>query len=349
MMDTGPGQLPAYMLYGPAPDQGGMFRMLISEYFILFILFSILGWLYECIFCTVKNHHWENRGFLYGPLCPIYGTGVVGALILFRDLPAALFEGGTELSIPVLFLGSLAGSAVLEFGTSWILEKCFHAVWWDYSNVPLNIQGRICLPASCCFGIAGVVLVRVVFPLIDRVPAPDLPLLTEGIALVLAVCLGADLALTVESLTRLTRRLDEAQAHFDARAERGVQTIRQGPAAVGSAVKASARDAGETAAIAAMLAADAAKEKLGTAKEKADASARSRLPRSEERELPEHLRTLPDSLSGLDRYHIRSIRAYRPRRRSSPDTAEKLRRFFDDLQKKSEASRKPKSGRGKKS
>ena len=326
--------------------------MLVSEYFILFILFSILGWLYECVFCTVKNHHWENRGFLYGPLCPIYGTGVVGALILFRDLPAALFGGGAALSVPVLFLASLAGSAVLEFGTSWVLEKCFHAVWWDYSNVPLNIQGRICLPVSCCFGIAGVVLVRFVFPLIDRIPVPDVPLLTEGIALVLAVFLGADLALTVESLSRLTRRLDEAQAHFDARAERGVQTIRQGPAAVSSAVKASARDAGETAAIAAMLAADAAKEKLESVREKADASSRmphSRLPQSEERELPEHLRTLPDSLSGLDRYHIRSIRAYRPRRRTSPDAAEKLRRFFDDLQKKSEASRKPKSGRGKKS
>ena len=328
--------------------------MIVARYFVLFIVFSVAGWLWECTFRVVRDHHWQNRGFLYGPLCPIYGTGAVLAMVLFSVLPSP--QTGGDYPLWEIFLVCALGSAVLEFVTSWVLEKCFHAIWWDYSRVPLNIQGRICPPATCAFGIVGIVIVKWILPLVERLPVNETPLLNEAVSLVLAVFLGMDLALTVESLTRLTQRMDAAEERFNERMEGSVQTIFEGPEAVGEAVRSSAADAGETAAIAAMLAADAAKDKVGEAREhldemkaRRDESAQDRkdaLHRHVQQRRPEkplwipeaewqaRLKDVTGNLSRRDRYHIRSIAAYRPHRKGSPDTARKLRSFFKDVQRK---------------
>lgn len=276
--------------------------MTISEYFVLFIAFSVVGWLFECTYCTVKEHHWQNRGFLHGPLCPIYGTGVVAAMIAFNELLGSSASDGAARPIWQIFLICAAGSAILEFTTSWVLEKKFHAIWWDYSDVPLNVQGRICLPATCGFGIAGVVFVKIVFPLMEGLPIYGYTLISEILSIVLAIFLGMDLAFTVESLTRLTQRMEDAEDRFNERMEEGVQIIRRGPDAVGDAVRAQVKDAGETAAIAAMVAADAAKERM----------------------------------SSRDRYHLRSIKFYRPqpRKKEVPEMPENLRKFFEEMQKR---------------
>ena len=328
--------------------------MIVARYFVLFIAFSVVGWLWECTFRVVRDHHWQNRGFLYGPLCPIYGTGAVMAMVLFSVLPSPQTDGG----YPVweIFLVCAFGSAVLEFVTSWVLEKCFHAVWWDYSRVPLNIQGRICPPATSAFGIVGVVIVKWILPLAERLPVNNTPLLNEAVSLVLAAILGMDLALTVESLTRLTQRMDAAEERFNERMEESVQTIYEGPEAVGEAVRSSAANAGETAAIAAMLAADAAKDKMDEAKGHLDEMKEKRSEAAQDRKdtrrrraqehqpgkplwIPEaewqaHLKDVTGNLSRRDRYHIRSIAAYRPHRKGSPDVARKLRSFFRDVQRR---------------
>lgn len=243
--------------------------MIVARYFNLFILFSIIGWVYECTFCTIQAHHWQKRGFLYGPLCPIYGVGAVGAMVIFSILPPLPDSFGADYPIWEIFLICAAGSAVLEFVTSWVLEKLFHAVWWDYSNVPFNIQGRICLPASCGFGAVGVVIVKFVLPHVQTISLEEKPFLNEVVSLVFAFLLGMDLALTVESLSKLTQRMDEAEMNFNAKMENSVQAV-------------------------------------------------------------------TSTLNRRDRYHLRSIRGYRPRKRNTPDTAEKLRNFFTELQKKVE-------------
>lgn len=275
--------------------------MTIAEYFVIFIFFSVVGWLFECVYCTVNEHHWQNRGFLHGPLCPIYGTGIVAAMFVFTQLLSSSAEEGASWPVWQVFLICAAGSAVLEFTTSWALEKKFHAVWWDYSNIPLNIQGRICLPATCGFGIAGVVFVKLVFPLIEKLPVSGHPMISEALSIILAILLGMDLALTVESLTRLTQRMEDAEDRFNERMEEGVQIIRQGPEAVSDAVRAQAKDVRETAAITAMVAADAAKERL----------------------------------SGRDKYHLRSIKFYRPqpKKKDVPEMPENLKKFFEEMQK----------------
>lgn len=196
--------------------------MVISLYFICFIIFSFMGWVYESIYCTVKSHHWDNRGFLFGAICPIYGAGGIIATLVFNGI----FSRG-EATIWQIFLISMIGSAILEYATSYVLEKLFHAMWWDYSDMPLSVHGRICLPASIGFGIAGIFVVKYVSPfvfgLFDKVP----PLLIEGIAMVSIAFFGADLALTVSGLTQLVKKMEEMEAEFNERMEASYQIIEE--------------------------------------------------------------------------------------------------------------------------
>lgn len=321
--------------------------MIISQLFDCFIIFSFVGWIYECTYCTCRGGHWQNRGFLYGPVCPIYGSGVVLALVVFHLLPPMTTDG----TYPTweIFMVCAFGSAILEFVTSWVLEKCFHALWWDYSAVPFNIQGRICLPATCGFGIAGVFVVRFLIPFLESLPRDQHVLLNELIGIAFAFVLGMDLALTVASLTRILERMESYETEFNDRMESGVQTIQQGPTAVYSAAKDAARSATETAAIAAMLATDVARDQAenaaiaamlatDTARDAAiiatDAAKERAMDASQE--MSERVRSIMSGFSGRERYHLRSIKVYRPvhRKDERPDTSERLRNLFSSMQSK---------------
>lgn len=196
--------------------------MVISLYFICFIIFSFMGWIYESIYCTFRTHHWDNRGFLFGAICPIYGAGGVIATLVFN-----LIFKNREAEIWQIFIICMIGSAVLEYVTSYVLEKLFHAMWWDYSDMPLNIKGRICLPASIGFGIAGIFVVKYISPfvfgLFENVP----PLAIEAIAMISMAILGADLALTVSGLTQLVKKMEEMEAEFNERMEASYQVIEE--------------------------------------------------------------------------------------------------------------------------
>ena len=197
--------------------------MSASELFNIFIFASFIGWIYECIYCTVKTTRWQNRGFLFGPICPIYGLGFIGGTALIR-LPAISGAGtGGGVSLPLLFLVCAAGSAVLEYSTSFLLEKLFHARWWDYSHIPLNINGRICLPATLGFGAAGTVILGFLLPYLKTsIPAPAVTIpvnVQEFLSLLLMCMFGADLALSVSSVTRLLDTLEKIEAGFDEKME----------------------------------------------------------------------------------------------------------------------------------
>lgn len=196
--------------------------MVIGLYFICFMIFSFMGWVYESIYCTLRTHHWNNRGFLFGAICPIYGVGGITATLVFN----VIFKKD-EAAIWQIFLISMIGSAVLEYVTSYVLEKLFHAVWWDYSDMPLNINGRICIPASIGFGIAGILVVKYISPfvfgLVDNIP----PIAIEGIAMVAIAFLGADLALTVSGLTQLVKKMEEIETEFNEKMEASYQIIEE--------------------------------------------------------------------------------------------------------------------------
>lgn len=180
--------------------------MWISRYFTQFILFSFLGWVWETIYCTVKNGKWANRGFLFGPICPIYGVGAT--------IGVAVVDILSIFNLPMLkwwqvFIFSFFASMVLEYFTSWALEKLFHAYWWDYSNVPLNIKGRVSVPTSCGFGLAGLLVVYVLAPICADISKIVPEIAFELLALILAILFAIDMTLTVSTLTNFDKRVNE--------------------------------------------------------------------------------------------------------------------------------------------
>ncbi len=196
--------------------------MVIAQYFVEFIFYSFLGWCWESIYCTIKNKKWADRGFLFGPVCPIYGSCVVAAQIVFTQIPV-LSTGETPMW--QIFLICMVGSAIAEFATSWVLEKRFHAMWWDYSEMPLNIQGRICLPVSVGFGLAGIVVVKYLIPLISGMHTDVNPIVYEVLMLVFALVFGADFALTEASLSALLQSIEEYKEEFNRKAETTYENI----------------------------------------------------------------------------------------------------------------------------
>ena len=125
--------------------------------FLIFILFSFIGWISEVIYVGVTSaHKFVNRGFLHGPLCPVYGFG--GVVILM--LPPSLYATW----IP-LFFASMILCTIVEYFVSWLMEKLFHTRWWDYSHYKIQLNGRICLLNSILFGFLGVVVIHFVYPL----------------------------------------------------------------------------------------------------------------------------------------------------------------------------------------
>lgn len=173
--------------------------MRIYSLLLYFFIYSFLGWCTEVAYATVKERRFVNRGFLNGPWCPIYGVGVSAVVTLldgFRD------------SLLLLYLSSLVLVTLIEGMTGVIMDKIFHHKWWDYTGLPLNIGGYVCLPFSIAWGAACVVIVKGIHPLIERL-VEFLPE-AAGAALlcVLTVCLAADVAVTTAGILKLNRRLD---------------------------------------------------------------------------------------------------------------------------------------------
>lgn len=178
--------------------------MTIHETVLYFFIYSFFGWLYESIIVSIREKGWSNRGFLIGPICPIYGVGSVLCILIC-----------SEQNVLLSFILCMAGSAIIEYVTAYTLEKLFHASWWDYTNMPLNLKGYICLPASLAFGAAGVLISHAVHPVI-AIPIELIPsVLQEIIALLLVGICSADLTLTVSSLTDFAVKIKDFESKIN--------------------------------------------------------------------------------------------------------------------------------------
>ena len=129
------------------------------KYFLYFIIYSFIGWLMEVVLKSKDEHKFVNRGFLIGPICPIYGFGVLLIILLV---------GNSKSDLLAVFLKSILVCSVLEYFTSYFMEKLFHARWWDYSKNKYNINGRICLETMLPFGILSTIVIYVVHPLVIK-------------------------------------------------------------------------------------------------------------------------------------------------------------------------------------
>lgn len=145
----------------------------LSLLVLYYFFYSALGWLVESIYCSIGERKWINRGFLTGPLCPIYGAGAVVMAVFLKPLkeltfPVAFFGAKFSITPLLVFVVGMILADIVEFITSLAMEKLFHARWWDYSEKPFNIQGRICLQHTLYWGTASIVFTYVIHPFFSK-------------------------------------------------------------------------------------------------------------------------------------------------------------------------------------
>ncbi|MCI9310210.1 MAG: hypothetical protein HFF51_03720 [Lawsonibacter sp.] len=164
----------------------------------IFFIYAFLGWCTEVSYAALVTGSFVNRGFLNGPVCPIYGFGVVIVLTCLTPLAG---------SLPLLFLGSVVLTSALEWLTGFALEKLFHQRWWDYSDEPFNLSGYICLRFAIAWGFACMFVVKLLHPTVLLF----IRIVPQVLGVVLLALMGAvmavDLAATVSTIIKLNRRL----------------------------------------------------------------------------------------------------------------------------------------------
>lgn len=144
------------------------------QWLLFFFIYCFLGWVWESCYVSIKKREWINRGFLHGPMLPIYGSGAI--IVLLCTI-------GVRDQVILIFLFGMTGATILEYVTGACMERLFRVRYWDYSHMPLNLKGYICLPVSLGWGVFSVLLMRVI-----HVPIENLVLqIPERIAEVVSV------------------------------------------------------------------------------------------------------------------------------------------------------------------
>ncbi|MBQ7116835.1 MAG: putative ABC transporter permease [Clostridia bacterium] len=183
----------------------------IIKYILLFFFYSAAGWCLESLYCSIGEKRFVNRGFLTGPLCPIYGTAALVLVILiynpFKDNPLAVFVLGIILC------------DIVEYITSYIMEKLFSARWWDYTYEFMNIGGRICLKHTLYWGVISIIFVKTIHPAVDnlysRIDGPYLKMILFAVLgiftldLINAVRKALDIRKLQIKINNLTNSLSE--------------------------------------------------------------------------------------------------------------------------------------------
>lgn len=185
--------------------------VLLDTLILYFLIYSMIGYLVEVVYCSFGTHKLVNRGFLHGPWLPIYG---IGALLMI----------GVETMIPdhivLIFVVAVVLTSVVEYIGSWLLERLFGIKLWDYSAKRFNINGRVCLKNSLLFGVLGLFLVYGVHPPIREAVA-SLDEMSLGVmGHLVGITIGVDTSISVMrllSFTRLLQRYHVRKAEIERR------------------------------------------------------------------------------------------------------------------------------------
>ena len=172
-----------------------------GQWVLLFFFYCFCGWVWESCYVSLCQRHWVNRGFLHGPLLPIYGSGAI--LILLATIPVA-----NDLRL-VWFFGMIAATA-LEYVTGDVMERIFKVRYWDYSKQRFNLNGHICLSSSIAWGFFSVLLVRFVHPPVARLLARVPALCVDPLAHVLVIAFTVDAVRSVQAALDLRDLLIKA-------------------------------------------------------------------------------------------------------------------------------------------
>lgn len=172
----------------------------------LFFIYSFMGWVTEVVLKYFQYKRFINRGFLIGPYCPIYGTGAVIVTLGGRLLAPV------ERSLGMSFLIAFVLCGLLEYITSYILEKHFHARWWDYSQKPMNLHGRVWIGNLILFGLGGVLILEVFNPRFLALATAMKPLLFNSLLTAVSLLFVADGIMSAFIMSLLKRGIEESRS-----------------------------------------------------------------------------------------------------------------------------------------
>lgn len=175
---------------------------------LTFFIYSVLGWICEVVYCSVPKKHFVNRGFLFGPYLPIYGFGATFVIVLLEPF----YD-----SWPMVMILSAVITSVLEYITSFLLEKIFKVKLWDYSTYPLNLNGRICALNSTLFALLSLFIIYVINTPVYSFLSSLNPTLVQILSLLVTAVMSADAAVAVNKMSQFQHAMKEiAKARIEA-------------------------------------------------------------------------------------------------------------------------------------
>lgn len=180
-------------------------KIIIFDLILYFFVYSFIGWFIESCYCSVRPKKWVNRGFLFGPICPIYGTGAIILTLLI--VPLREITPNLYFNEAVTFVAGFIICDFVEYLTSFIMEKLFHERWWDYSDKKFNINGRICLQHTIYWGTAACVFSYFINPVTENFIMKNIPLPVKKIAVYcILIVFVTDLFITVIKTLGIIRK-----------------------------------------------------------------------------------------------------------------------------------------------
>ena len=173
----------------------------LLQWLLMFYVYAFLGWIWECCYVSVKDKRIVNRGFIYGPMIPIYGFGAI--IILWLTLPF-------QESIPHIYILGALGASILEYITGALMEKIFKVRYWDYSHHKYNLKGHISLFISLGWGIFSVILVKVLHQPVENVILQIPYHIVEPLGLIVTIAFVSDVTISIQSALDLKKLLKQA-------------------------------------------------------------------------------------------------------------------------------------------
>lgn len=212
-----------------------MYEYRFYQWMLFFFIYCFFGWIWESCYVSAKGRKWVNRGFLHGPLIPIYGFGAVG--VLFAVLPV-------QDNLILVYLFGMIGATLLEYVTGMAMEKIFKVRYWDYSDKPFNLNGHICLVSSLAWGAFSVLLIRYIHAPVELLVLGLQTDAAEFLAFVVTIAFAVDatqsfneamdLREVIERITessqearRIQKRIDVIAAVIDADVQEGKKKAAQ--------------------------------------------------------------------------------------------------------------------------
>lgn len=168
--------------------------------FYCFIIYSVLGWALEVIYHVFTLKKFINRGFLNGPLCPVYGVTAVSMIVCLVPL---------QNNFALIFIGGFIVSSLIEFITGYLLELIFHTRWWDYSNEKFNIAGYICLKFSIYWSAISIIFIKGLHPFVNNIIEHISSITGEVLYNILMILLVADITVTIIHLIEFRKLIRE--------------------------------------------------------------------------------------------------------------------------------------------